>query len=146
MLVSDPFRKSDHIRICIATYVYVHSYFSFCLFILQMCLGVLIPASITLDAINSVEGYIRDNRDSVILDDSYYNGRFAIGSFSEESLRTFDGDGTRAGAALSLVVSSIAIVFPLSICIACWLSVYENHYVRFAIIVSLYLAILILYS
>ena len=98
---------------------------------------MLVPAAIALAAISGVEEYIENNNDTMVLDESYYDSRVAIGSFSGESLNTFDAGSARGAAAWSLFISSIAILSPIAVGIACYYSVFENHYVRYSIVVSL---------
>ena len=99
---------------------------------------MLIPAAVALAAISDVEEYIENYDNETVLDDSYYDSYFRIGSFSEQSLETFDAGSARGAAAWSLFVSSIAILSPVGVCIACCYSVFEDHYVRYSIVVSLY--------
>ena len=100
---------------------------------------MLVPSAVALPTISDIAEYIENNGDTVVLNYRYYDNSFAIGSFSEHSLRTFDADGARGAAAWLLFVSSIAILSQFAVYISCCYSVFENHYVRFSIIVSLYI-------
>ena len=96
------------------------------LLILQLALGVLIPAAIALSLIGQVEEY----------SESPFIVRF-LGRDTEVNFETFDADGSWRAAGCSLFASILAIISQFAMYATCGLTCAKHYYHYYKLICSI---------